>query len=181
MPPRRLAQALLALAALLLASPPAAAEPPIPPSNAADRPEPALKDAPAEGDAAERAALLVQALREDNPDLALPFFFPQDAFRQVKGIKDPDRYFKRLIDVYRADLQAMRASLKDPDHVTFVRFSLGRQRRWVQRGKEANDLPYWANYKASIVVLDAGRERTLPVRVLITWDDRWYVTHLTNK
>ncbi len=129
----------------------------------------------------ERAKLLVKAIREDNPEIALPFFFPQDVFRRVKAIKDPDRYFKRLIRVYNEDIKLMRKGLKKPDEVEFVSFGLGRQKRWVKRGKEGNAYPYWACYKCPLTVKDNGREKILPMRVMINWGDQWYVTHLTNK
>lgn len=129
----------------------------------------------------ERAKLLVRALREDQPDVALPFFFPLGEFRHLKAIGDPERYFRRLIRIYNEDLKAMRASLRAPDSVEFVSFGLGRQKRWVERRKEGNAYPYYASYKCPIVVRDKGKERRLPVRVMISWGDQWYVTHLTNK
>lgn len=136
-------------------------------------PDPALS--------AERAKLMVRALREDQPDIALPFFFPLDEFRHLKAIANPERYFRRLIRIYHEDLKAMRASLRAPDELEFVSFGLGRQKRWVARRKEGNAYPYYASYKCPIVVRDKGKERRLPVRVMISWGDQWYVTHLTNK
>jgi hypothetical protein len=146
--------------------------------------DPKRKEPPAVPEAApsqDRARLLVEAIRQDKPELAAPFFFPQDAFRRVKGIKDPDRYFRKLMRVYLEDVRAMRKLVKNPAQIEFVSFSLGRQKRWVARGKEANALPYWANYKARVVVKDGDRLVTLPLRVIITWDGGWYVTHLTRK
>lgn len=185
-----LLSAALCIAALTLASPrPGHAEPPVvtdhdeppavPAHNSLSLDAPPL--VPAEGSATERAALLVEAIRTNDPTVALTFFFDRDAFGEVKAIKDPDKYFQRLLKVYNDDLLAMRAGLSDPDHVEFVKFELGRQRRWVERGKEANDLPYYAVYKSRITVRDAGREKILNVRVMITWDDQWFVTHLTHK
>ena len=136
---------------------------------------------PAAGDAAVRAEALVQALREDRPELALPFFFPKDAFRLVKGIKDPDRYYARLIRIYLDDVRAMRGALRHPERVELVGFELSRRGKWMERGREANALPYWTNYKAQVTVRDGEREVALPVRVMINWAGSWYVTHLTNK
>jgi len=136
---------------------------------------------PQAGDAKERAAALVRALREDRPELALPFFFPADAFRLVKGIKDPDRYYKRLVRIYLDDVRAMRRTLRHPEQVELLDFQLSRRGKWMERGREANALPYWTSYKSKVVVRDGERELVLPVRVMITWDERWYVTHLTNK
>ena len=142
----------------------------------AERPTP-----PQQGDAAARAKLLIEAVRKNDPAIALPFFFDKDAFRKVKGIKNPDKYFEYLVRVYNKDIQTIRETLKAPDTVQFVSFTLGRRRNWIPRGKEGNRMPYYATYKSKLVVKDAGKERTIKVRVMITWDGQWYVTHLLRK
>lgn len=131
--------------------------------------------------AAERAQRLVEAIKTNDPDKALGFFFPKVPFRKVKGIKDPDKYFGYLMDVYRADIELLRSKLAAPDTIEFVSFELGGWKRWVERGKEANRLPYWAAYKSPLVIQDNGQLKTIAVRVMITWGDEWYVTHLTRK
>ena len=133
---------------------------------------------PDKATAAERAKLLVKALRENKPDIAMPFFFPKDPFRKVKGIKNPDRYFDYMVKVYRKDIASMRARLKKPESVEFVSFELGWRKRWVKKWKEGNRLPYYATYKSKLVVKDAGKEKALRVRVMITWDGQWYCVHL---
>ncbi len=184
------ARALLILALVLSCMPAAAEGDPAavegepaawqaPASNAA-----ALKAAPALPEAARseaRARAFVEALRRGDPEAALPFFFPQDAFRRLKTIKEPDRYFSRLTKVYKEDVAAMRKTLKHPDEVEFVSFELGRQRSWIEVGKEGNAFPYWAVYKSILTVKDGQRLVPLQMRVMIHWGDQWYVTHLTNK
>jgi len=136
---------------------------------------------PAAAASSERAKRFVDALRENKPELGLDFFFPRDVFRRLKAIKDPDRYHRRLLRVYAEDLAAMRRQLKNPESVQFVSFELGRQRRWIPRGKEGNAFPYWAAYKSVVTVKDGEKMRELKMRVMINWGDQWYVTHLTNK
>lgn len=151
----------------------------VPPGHEANRAEePPLPGAEASH---ERARLFVQALREGKPEVALPFFFPREVFAHLKAIKDPDRYHQRLVKVYDEDILELRKGLRDPDNVSFVGFRLGRQKRWMARGKEGNAYPYWANYKAQITVKDGDKERDLPMRVMINWGEQWYVTHLTRK
>jgi hypothetical protein len=135
---------------------------------------------PAAGRAAERAGLLVKAIRENKPELATPFFFPREAFRRVKAIKSPDRYFRRLLELYRGDVLELRRGLAHPDRVELVGFRLSRRVHWTPRGSETNALPYWDAYGSEVIVRDGGRTRALRVRVMITWNDEWYVTHLTR-
>jgi len=138
-------------------------------------------DIPKADRSVERAKLFVKALRENDPTVGVDFFFPRDVFSHLKAIKDPDRYFRRLLKIYGEDLEAMRKTLKNPDEVQFVSFELGRQKRWIPRGKEGNAFPYWATYKGRITVKDGDRTKVLTMRVMINWGDQWYVTHLTNK
>ena len=136
---------------------------------------------PGHGDAEDRARALVEAIKKNDPALASPFFFQKEPFRKVKGIKNPDKYFDYLIAVYHQDIQTLRDAFDDPDNLEFVSFKLGGWKRWVERGKEANAMPYWAAYKNPLVVKDKGRERTVNVRVMITWEGQWYTTHLVRK
>jgi hypothetical protein len=135
---------------------------------------------PKAGSAGERAKLLVQAIRDGKPALATPFFFPREAFRKVKAIRNPDRYFRHLLKLYHKDVLDLRRRLAHPDRVELVGFKLSRRRRWTPKGKEANALPYWDAYGSEVLVRDGDRTRALRVRVMITWDDEWYVTHLTR-
>ncbi len=55
---------------------------------------------------------LWQAIVTDNPTTALPFFFPESAYLQVKAISDPAAdYQSRLITWYRLDIEAAHALL----------------------------------------------------------------------
>jgi len=135
---------------------------------------------PPSGTLEERVRGLVQAIREDRPELADPLFFPREPFRRVKAIKDPDRYHATLLKLFRQDVRDLRRELIDPAGAELVSFQLSRTRRWIPAGKEANALPYWAAYKSALVVRDGDRTRKLFLRVAITWDGEWYVTHLTR-
>ena len=157
---------LVAIAVLVFPTDQAAAKPPPPPEI---------------GDAAVRAKSLVEAIVANKPELAAPFFFGKLDFRKVKGIKNPDKYFAYLMKVYVKDIGSIRDAMKAPDSLEFVSFKLGRGRNWIPRGKEGNKVPYYATYKSRLIVKDAGKERTIKVRVMITWDGQWYVTHLLRK
>ena len=136
---------------------------------------------PAEGDASSRVEKLVEAIRKNKPSIGDPFFFPGAEFPEVKGIKNPSKYFDYLLAVYHKDIQTIREKLSDPDHVKLVRFGLGRGRNWIPHGKEGNKVPYYATYKSPLVLLDGKQERTFYVRTMITWKGQWVCTHLLRK
>jgi hypothetical protein len=55
---------------------------------------------------------LWQAVQQDRPELAMPFFFPQAAYLQVKAIADPATdYQQRLIANYEQDIHTLHAQL----------------------------------------------------------------------
>jgi hypothetical protein len=66
------------------------------------------------------------------------------------------------------------------DIAVFDHFELARRGGFVAVNQEANRLPYWAS-RHSFIYYRVGRSlRRIEVRVLITWDDHWYVIHLNE-
>jgi len=150
----------------------------VPEENRADRREPPPR--PDAGDASERARRLLEAIVRDEPDLARDFFFPLEAFREVKAMADPDSYWQRLFARYVSDIHALHAALPDLDRAEFERLEIVRRGGFVLPGEEANRLPYWAARHNRLHYRVDGQPRSLEVRVLITWGTRWYVTHLSE-
>lgn len=156
----------------------AAADPPIPEHNRAT-----LREAPPRppvGDAAEKARRLFEAIRRDDPDSVLDFFLPRDAFRLIKAIANPDRRHEVLVRAYVEDIHELHASLRGLDRAQYSRFNLVRRGGWVPVGEEGNRLPYWVSRHSTMEYTVDGRTVSFEVRVLITWDDHWYVTHLNE-
>lgn len=168
-------RALWALPLALLAASVAAQErPEVPRENDPRVSEPPAR--PSIGDTAERAAQLFEAIVRDDPEHARDFFFPQEPFRILKGIADPDRYWSVLWRHYERDIHELHASL--PEGATFDRFVMSRRGGWVERRQEANALPYWACRHSWVYYRAGERERRFEIRTLINWGPRWYVTHL---
>lgn len=150
----------------------------VPPQNEAGLATPPPR--PPAGDAEERARRLFDAIVADDPLRAMDFFFPREAFLVLKGIADPGGYYDRLLARYVADIHALHAGTADLDRAEYVRLEIARRGGWVTAGEEANRLPYWASRHSSIVYRVGDQERRLEVRVLITWGERWYITHLSE-
>ncbi|MET0344574.1 MAG: hypothetical protein ABW252_26405 [Polyangiales bacterium] len=163
---------------LALSAPRVYAEADIPPENRADQAAPPPR--PAEDAAQEPARRLFAAIVEDKPELAADFFFPRDAFLRVKAMARPDRYYDRLAARFATDVHALHRTLRGAPAPTFERLELPRRGGWVRVGEEGNRLPYWASRHARLHYRVAGEQRTLEVRVLITWGSRWYVIHLSD-
>ncbi len=137
---------------------------------------------PPAGDAEQRARQLLSAIVADEPALAADFFFPQEAFRKVKAMAKPDRYWRKLFARYQKDIHALHEQLGEvqPDNVHFERLEVVRRGGFVRRGEEGNALPYWAARHNRLHYTRDGRAEKIEVRVLITWGRRWYITHLSE-
>lgn len=133
---------------------------------------------PSQDDAQEGARRLLGAIAQDDPSLAEAFFFPRDAFRKVKAIASPDRYWDKLHARFVRDIHALHASL--PANAELVRLALGTRGGWVAPGEEGNKLGYWAARHAWLHYRVGAVEHKLEVRVLISWQQHWYVIHLNE-
>lgn len=161
--------------------------PPIPEHN-----NPRLRRAPplppiGEADVA-RARVLLAGILADDPRMASAAFLPEAAFALIKGVADPGRIYRRLMRAFEADVHALHEQV--PSGAVVDGLDLSRRRSWVERGQEANRLPYWSARHNTLrwrVPAQTGAEAgedgaavsgEFEVRTLITWDDQWYITHL---
>jgi hypothetical protein len=124
---------------------------------------------------------LWQAVQQDQPELAMPFFFPRAAYLQVKAISDPATdYEQRLIANYEQDVHTLHAQLGvDAAGAQFAGIDVpAAQAVLVQPGEESNRLSYWRVYGTTLHYTEDGQARSFPVTSLISWRGQWYVVHL---
>jgi hypothetical protein len=143
---------------------------------------PQTRDRPAANGAAfdARVAALWDAIVKDDPERALPFFFPRAAYAQVKDVGDPARDWRlRLVAAYAKDIHELHAAVgKD---ATFVSLDVPDARaRWVEPGEEYNKLGYWRVYGSKLRWdTVSATHRSADVKSLISWRGEWYVVHLS--
>jgi hypothetical protein len=204
---RRLALAVVALAvvavALLLASgggstrrvssapppaAPAARSSPPPPAAPVHRPPPPgtlpqthqfpSADSP-RFDAAMSA--LWQGIVTGSVERAMPAFFPEAAYAQVKAIQSPRAdWVGRLVHGYALDLAAAHSLLGPAAaKAQLVRVDVPSQYgHWVPPGTCYNGVGYYEVPNARVVYSAAGRIRSLGIASMISWRGEWYVVHL---
>jgi hypothetical protein len=130
------------------------------------------------GDFEARAQRLFDAIVRDDPTQANEVFFPRDAFLLIKAIPDPGRYYDKLHARFERDVHALHKTLgKD---ARYQRFELSKRGGHVKPGEEGNRLPYWAARHCFLHYRAQGKAQKLELRVLITWQERWYVIHLSE-
>jgi hypothetical protein len=127
-------------------------------------------------------AALWTAIVADDPDRALPFFFPVGAYEQVKDIGNPASDWKhRLFAAYAHDIHALHARLgADATSASLVDLEVPESRgRWVDPGEEYNKIGYYRVFGSRLRYTVAGESRSFEVKSLISWRGEWYVVHLS--
>jgi hypothetical protein len=129
-----------------------------------------------------RVAALWAGIVADDPATAMPFFFPLEAYRQVKDVADPASDWKhRLVAAYAHDVHALHARLHDAgDRAALVGLEVNDARaRWVDPGEEYNKLGYFRVFGSKLRYTVDGEMRSAEVKSLISWRGEWYVVHLS--
>ncbi len=112
---------------------------------------------------------------------ALPAFFPEAAYAQVKAIADPRADWKsRLVGNFTSDVAAAHrlvgggaavAKLAEVDVPSDLV-------HWVQPGACYNRLGYWEVPNSRLVYRLKGEVRSFGIASMISWRGIWYVVHL---
>ncbi|MBW8802816.1 MAG: hypothetical protein AUG49_07640 [Catenulispora sp. 13_1_20CM_3_70_7] len=123
---------------------------------------------------------LWQGIVDDNPQEAMPFFFPESAYLQVKAIANPASDYKnRLIGFYTLDVHAAHRLLgADAKNAKLVGVSVpADQAQWILPGGEQNKLSYYRVYGSRLTYTVGGRTKSFGLFSLISWRGQWYVVH----
>ncbi|AGP39129.1 hypothetical protein [Sorangium cellulosum] len=125
-----------------------------------------------------RARALFDAIVKNEPALADPFWFPKEPFIPLKDVKDPGKYWDNLHAAYANDVKAMHRKRKSWEGARFVGFEVGSRPKWVPPGDEVNKIGYYRSFHGKLKVELDGKPASLDVHTIISWQGRWYITHL---
>ncbi|AUX24706.1 hypothetical protein SOCEGT47_052450 [Sorangium cellulosum] len=125
-----------------------------------------------------RASALFDAIVKNEPALAEPFWFPKEPFIPLKDVKGPGKYWDNLHAAYLADVKATHRKRKSWEGARFVGFEVGSRPKWVPPGKEANKIGYYRSLHGKLRYEIDGRPASIDVHTIISWQGRWYITHL---
>jgi hypothetical protein len=161
---------------------------PVPGPVASGAPDPSLlpqtRDKPtATGDRFDaRVRALWDGIVHDDPERAMPMFFPLGAYQQVKDVPNPAADWRhRLVAAYAHDVHALHAQLgSDALRATFVALDVPDARaRWVDPGEEYNKIGYYRVFGSRLRFQVGDATRAFDVKSLISWRGEWYVVHLS--
>ncbi len=114
------------------------------------------------------------------PALALPAFFPEGAYVQLKAIYGASSDWKdRLVHDFRLDIAAAHALLgRGAANATLIGVRVVRSYgHWVPPGVCYNRDGYYEMPNARVVYRVDGRVRSFGIASLISWRGVWYVVH----
>ena len=129
-----------------------------------------------------RVVGLWEAIVRDDPELAMPFFFPLRAYVQVKDVADPEADWRhRLVLAFRRDIHSLHDRLKEAGGPARL---LGldvpaTHALWVKPGEEWNKIGYFRVFGSKLRFEIDGEVRAIDIRSLISWRGQWYVVHLS--
>ncbi len=124
---------------------------------------------------------LWRGIVDDSAPAALPAFFPETAYAQVKQLPNAGAdYRDRLLSNFRADLLAAHRLVFDgPGRPALATVLVPHEWAWITPGYCANKVGYWHAPGARLVYRRAGRTFSLGIFSLISWRGEWYVVHLS--
>jgi hypothetical protein len=111
---------------------------------------------------------------------ALPAFFPESAYLQLKTISDPGYdYVDRLVANFGADVGAAHTALgSDASAATLLQVAVPEQYgHWIPSGVCDNRVGYYEVANSRIIYEEDGQTRSLGIASLISWRGVWYVVH----
>jgi hypothetical protein len=118
------------------------------------------------------------AVTTGNPDYALPAFFPEKAYEQVKAIADQKADWQdRLWYDFTLDIAAVhKLAGKNPALVKVV--TPTQYAQWIPVGACTNSIGYWHLPGSRIVYREGGVTHSFGIASFISWRGNWYVIHL---
>jgi hypothetical protein len=126
-------------------------------------------------------AALWEGVVTNSVQTALPAFFPEGAYVQVKDISSSEAdYSNRLVAEFGLDLGAAHQLLgSDPESASLVEVLVPQQyAHWIPPGTCENGIGYDEVANSRVVYEQGGQTRSFGIASMISWRGVWYVVHL---
>lgn len=130
-------------------------------------------------DLQQRMRHLLEAVAQNNPDLANDALFPRDGFVLAKESTDPQKAWDKGIQGgFRRAVDRQHRRIKGIEHAKYVGFELGHSIVQLPPSKKNFKKPLWRVRHSKIKFTLEGKERTLDIAEMTAWRGAWYVTKL---
>lgn len=122
---------------------------------------------------------LLEALAQDNPDLAADVLFPRDAFIATKDLAEPQKAWeKKVSGGFTRSIARLHKRMKGIERAKFVSFELGHSVVQITPKKKDWKRPLWRVKHSKLAFTIDGKTRHLDIAEMVAWRGAWYVTRL---
>ncbi len=126
-----------------------------------------------------RMGHLLEAISQDNPDLASDALFPRDAYIASKDAADPPKAWEKKVSTpFRRSVGRMHKRMKGIERAKFVSFELGHSVVQLTPKKKDFKKPLWRVKHSKLTFMIDGKVRHLDIAEMTAWRGAWYVTRL---
>lgn len=122
---------------------------------------------------------LLEAIAQNNPELASDALFPRDAYVAVRDSADPQKAWdKKLSTGFNRSVERLHKRMKGAERARFVSFELGRSVAQITPKKRDFKKPLWRVKHSKLTFTIDGKTRHLDIAEMTAWRGAWYVTRL---
>jgi hypothetical protein len=129
-------------------------------------------------DLTQRMRHLLEAIAQNNPDLANDLLFPREAYVAVRDTRDPSKVWdEKVAGRFRLTIKRLHTRIRGVDRAKFVSFELDKSVTQVPPKKHFKK-PIWRVVNSKLRFTIDGKPHSLHVAEMIGWRGNWYIAHL---
>ena len=122
---------------------------------------------------------LLEAITQNNPDLASDALFPRDGYVAVRDSADPQKAWEKKVSTpFRRSVERSHKRMKGIERARFVSFELGHSIVQITPKKKDFKKPLWRVKHSKLTFTIDGKQRHLDIAEMTAWRGAWYVTRL---
>jgi hypothetical protein len=130
-------------------------------------------------DLSARMRHLLEAVAQNNPDLANDALYPRDAYISTRDAADPQKAWERkLSGGFHRAVERTHKRTKGMENAKFVSFELGHSISQLSPKKGDFKRPLWRVKHSKLTFSVEGKQRHLEIAEMTAWRGAWYVTRL---
>lgn len=124
---------------------------------------------------------LLEAISQNNPDLASDMAFPRDAFIATRDAADPQKAWeKKQAGAFRRAVERSHKRTKGIENAKYVGFELGHSLVQAPPKKHEWKRPLWKVKHSKLTFTIDGKVKHLEIAEMTAWRGAWYVTRLSR-
>ena len=122
---------------------------------------------------------LLEAIVQNNPDLAGDIVFPRDGYMAARDTVDPQKAWeKRVSGLFKRSVERSHKRTKGIENAKFSSFELGHPILQLTPKKHDFKKPLWRVKHSKLAFTIDGKLRHFDIAEMTAWRGAWYITRL---